>query len=475
MINKVVGIAIDEYAEESLNKLVNCKTDIHEIVNILKNDYEFDDITIYEEPHTTTRKAILKSLQEIFTNALKTDSIIVLFAGHGEFSKITNTAYWQPYDADSTDFSSWVDVDEIKKLIKASPARHIAIISDSCFSGALINDNLRGIDNFNRAKSRLALTSGNLEKVSDGAKGGLSPFAQVVKDVLSTNEHEIMPFNLFAGEVIKRFGEHHNQSPQFGNLSTCGHEGGSFIFTKRKAKGEVQNIKIEIKSKIKNLFIPFSQEDEDTIMELEKIYPLKNEFVKNQQYETAADLRDQELKIINTSLNRVPKYIASIIEKVEISEEQKKATAKLDKKYEEFKKEEFKRLNLKEKGIVDVEPVEDIESIVSIKIFENYWSLRINPIENLLKGEEDKLFESLEKGIIDLADHYVKLIGVSQNQFLIDKLNDLIVILQELYSTQLKLLYAKSELSRDNMIVIRQMELNTWNWIKKTNVAEANK
>ncbi len=133
MINKVVGIAIEDYQDDKLDKLANCKTDIHEIINVLTKEYEFDDVTIYEDMNATTRKALLQSLQEVFKNAMKIDTILVLFAGHGEFSQITNTGYWQPSDADSSDFTSWIDIDTIKKLIKASPARHIAIMSDSCF------------------------------------------------------------------------------------------------------------------------------------------------------------------------------------------------------------------------------------------------------------------------------------------------------------------------------------------------------
>ncbi len=341
----------------------------------------------------------------------------------------------------------------------------------------LINTALRGFDNFDRAKSRLALTSGNLEKVSDGKAGELSPFAKAVKEVLSTNEHERMPFNLFSGEVILRFGDQYDQSPQFGNLVHCGHEGGALVFKRRKTNGErkVENIYQEIKDKFKNMYIPLSQEDEAAINELELLNQKKNKAVRNQQYEQAADLRDQEKQIFNAALNRTPNYISFILTSVIISEEEKKSTTQLDKDYIEFKEEEQRKAKLKEKGVEEVDPLLSSQAMLVAAGFSRFWSLRINPVEQLLKQEQDALFESLDNGIIELAIHYVKLIGNSQNPFLIEKLNSLMIILQEVYGTQLKLLFANNKLTRNDIMNLKQQELDIWNWILEVNEAESNK
>ena len=56
--------------------------------------------------------------------------------------KASETAYWQPIDAEMNRPGSWINEYELKAELKAIKAKHVMILADSCFSGAL----LRGIN-----------------------------------------------------------------------------------------------------------------------------------------------------------------------------------------------------------------------------------------------------------------------------------------------------------------------------------------
>src|SRR5690606_35680650 len=112
------------------------------------------------------------------------------------------------------------------------------VISDSCFSGAIFEPLKRGggITAFESRKSRIALTSGGIETVSDGKPGKSSPFISTFVTLLKENTLEEVPFSTLAENVILKFKQGTAQTPLSGGLYSVGHEGGSLVLRKRSAE-----------------------------------------------------------------------------------------------------------------------------------------------------------------------------------------------------------------------------------------------
>ncbi len=258
MTNKILGIAINDYNDFELNKVNNCRNDLNAITSILTSKYSFDNVELLMEKKQTTRKFLYNYLYEYFTNSLPTENILLIYTGHGDYNEIINTSYWLPSDSNPKDQSSWININDLLSYIKASKAFHINIISDSCFSGGIFETTSRGggIKAIENKRSRLALTSGSLEKVSDGIKDGLSPFTEKLCLILSNNSLPLLPFSTLSNELLLSFNETRKQTPMFGSLANIGHEGGAMVFklkeNKEKSKIEYSEISLGL-----NIDFPF--------------------------------------------------------------------------------------------------------------------------------------------------------------------------------------------------------------------------
>ncbi|WP_149229166.1 UvrB/UvrC motif-containing protein [Flavobacterium nitrogenifigens] len=324
-INRIIAIAVNEYDNVELNKIENAKRDVSEIISVLNEKYIFEDVEFLFDKTDTTRKSIFNKLNLIFTNALEDENILLIYAGHGEYNDVLKTSYWQPSDCDPQDISTWINIGEIMAFINASQAFHIAIISDSCFSGAIFENPNRGggVQAFEKRKSRLALTSGGVEMVSDGAKGHNSPFAENLIKHLSENGQATLPFSVLSNNLIISFNLDRVQTPMFGALNNVGHEGGSFIFKLKGLETEKhENTNDYLKLRLGNLFIKVADEHRSLISKITLINKEKHELVRIQKYEQAMKLRDEEKRIEDLIHDSTPSYINQMFLKVEVSKRQ---------------------------------------------------------------------------------------------------------------------------------------------------------
>lgn len=276
IVMKIIGIAVNQYDDPGLNNISNCLNDLNEVISILSSRYVTSDIELLSKKEQTTFKFLYNKLRDELRNALKTESVLIIFAGHGEYDSELSTAYWLPSDAVHTDVSTWFDISTLLKFMKASNALHIALISDSCFAGGVFEASRGGgIKALEGKRSRLALTSGGLEKVSDGEKNGHSPFAKKLIQVLKDNAQRELSFSELAHNVLLQFEEMRQQTPAFGSLSNTGHEGGALIFRLNENSTEVTPYK-EISLSL-NLQLPIDIDYRCTI-------PL---FLENSKFDSA--------------------------------------------------------------------------------------------------------------------------------------------------------------------------------------------
>ncbi len=180
-----------------------------------------------------TRDEIIETFDELDTILQPQDSVLIFYAGHGHWEKDRNRGYWLPADAKSKRRSAWISNATLQDYLRGFDCKHTLIISDSCFSGALllnrsdISEASIDIQTLYDTKSRQALTSGVKEEVPDR-----SVFFQYLSESLKANRtHFLTATKLFARireKIIKESPSH--QNPQFGAILDTDDQGGDFIF-----------------------------------------------------------------------------------------------------------------------------------------------------------------------------------------------------------------------------------------------------
>jgi len=168
----------------------------------------------------------------------KDDNLLIYYAGHGCIDKAADEGYWLPVDADTDDPVNWIANSSITASITAINAKHVMVVADSCYSGKL----MRGIkirektsdvlEKLAKKRTRVVLSSGGLEPVTDEGSGDHSIFASAFINVLKENKGIIdgtQLFNLVRQPVMANS----DQTPEYADIHKAGHDGGDFIFVRR--------------------------------------------------------------------------------------------------------------------------------------------------------------------------------------------------------------------------------------------------
>ncbi|MBI4930865.1 MAG: caspase family protein [Bacteroidetes bacterium] len=232
--NYILVIAIDKYIDSSFLSLNNAKLDAKKLIDILVSKYGYKTIKKPLFDNEANRSSIIEALNELTFSLKENDSIIIYFAGHGTIHPKTNKGYWIPYDAKYT-VGDYILNSSVKDYIEGIDAKHVLLISDSCFSGTFLTQT-REIGNENQfskleeSKSRWLLASGREEKVSDGHPGVGSPFANSLIECLVGNKKKNLLFSEISNYVLLNIDKNANQQPIVAHLDGVGHEGGQMIF-----------------------------------------------------------------------------------------------------------------------------------------------------------------------------------------------------------------------------------------------------
>jgi hypothetical protein len=229
----LVLIAIDDY--DLWMDLTGPVNDAEGIGSVLEKRYYVDE-TVRLLDKQATREAIVRLFKDLQQRLKERDSVLIFYAGHGHWDEASNTGYWIPVNAgiDENRMANWLPNQLIKGLIGNFKARHVLLVSDSCYSGDLVTrfrsapvviDNVY-YEKAYRLKSRQVMTSGSMERVPDS-----SEFARQLRVALLKNVDVLLdPVSLF---VRVRSGVKGSQ-PLFGELTSLGHQqGASFLLFKK--------------------------------------------------------------------------------------------------------------------------------------------------------------------------------------------------------------------------------------------------
>lgn len=246
MPNKLFIIGIDKYKHQ--DELNCCEKDVLDFKNILLEKFDFAENNIYE---LINAKATNKNIQDAFKGYVKEltadDNLIIYFSGHGNYDSQTNKGYWVPVNGE--DYTTWISNETLISYLDNIKAKHIFVISDSCFSNSiLITENSKSTNDYLKYDSRWALTSA-FEHAMDSEKDSNTLFAEVILTFLENSTQDIRVSELIE-EVKRNFLVNLLQKPQGYPLHVKGHKGGEFVF---KIKQSIDNRNLKGYLEFKNI------------------------------------------------------------------------------------------------------------------------------------------------------------------------------------------------------------------------------
>lgn len=233
-------VGIDRYDDKAFPPLKTAVSDARAVAAELRDHYGFETTLLID----ATRREIISALDGYRRRVDGAASLLIYYGGHGYYDKDADKASWLPRDAEESVTANWIKADEITSQIRAIPARHILVISDSCYSGGLTRevvasftdaDHSRYVQRAAAGTSRTLLSSGANEPVADGGGGpNHSVFAAaLLKGLAAVERDSFTALELFRDYVAVSVAGRSQQSPQYVPIQNSGHEGGDFVFRRK--------------------------------------------------------------------------------------------------------------------------------------------------------------------------------------------------------------------------------------------------
>ena len=225
----VVLIAVNRYAEWP--NLQYPVSDAKQIKDVLLQRYFVNEVVeLYDTE--ATKENIMRTFIELQQRVDTHDSLSIYYSGHGHLDEYSDSAFWIPVDGGKNELvkQNWIPNAVVRGMIAKMKSMHICVMSDSCFSGSLLEAS-KGkpmtVDHeyFRKAYGRISrqvLTAGAL-----GPVPARSEFAQLLRMSLEKNTSRYLNMGMICEDI--KFGMRETM-PMLGELKFTGHqEGASFL------------------------------------------------------------------------------------------------------------------------------------------------------------------------------------------------------------------------------------------------------
>lgn len=233
---KALIIGINDYKDPDIPDLETAVNDANAIADLLSERYGFEVELLLDSK--ATREAIYRALRNLTSSTEADDSVLIYYAGHGDLDRLTNDGWWIPVDAKGGDPVTYLNNFMVQTYMRSMKARHVLLISDSCYSGTLFGQTRampQVIDhkyylNLYNEKSRWGMTSGNKTPVSDQGTEGHSVFAYQLFRALMKNEKPYISTQELYTRIAPIISNNSEQTPLCRPIRNTGDQGGEFVF-----------------------------------------------------------------------------------------------------------------------------------------------------------------------------------------------------------------------------------------------------
>src|ERR1043166_4159852 len=163
--NHLLLVGIDKYSDSEIPNLQSCVKDCIDFRDILFEKFDFipeNTREIFND--LATNYKIQETLKTHINNLNAVHNLVIYFSGHGGGEDATDRGFWVPSNALRSDYTTWIANETILFLLRQIRAKHVVLISDSCFSRKLLltepTKTVVSAKNYDADPSRWALTSG---------------------------------------------------------------------------------------------------------------------------------------------------------------------------------------------------------------------------------------------------------------------------------------------------------------------------
>ena len=132
----------------TINELYGCINDTKNIQDLLKNKYNFTNVTLLndETPEKPTKQNILTGLRTLLSNTASGDTAFFMFSGHGTCTADFNNDEKDGQDEvivpiDAYSIGTCIIDDELNRMIRDTlkPGAKLVALFDCCFSGTVLD------------------------------------------------------------------------------------------------------------------------------------------------------------------------------------------------------------------------------------------------------------------------------------------------------------------------------------------------
>ena len=229
-------IGINDYKDPKIPDLETAVKDARAMAELLCERYGFQVKLLLDRK--ATKEAIYQALRNLASSTKSDDSVLIYYAGHGDLDRTYDDGWWIPVDAKGGNPLTYLDNGQVQKALRSMKARHVLLISDSCYSGTLfgqaramppIIDDKYYLNLYNE-KSRWGMTSGNKTPVSDRGTDGHSIFAYQLLKELSKNDKPYFSTQELYTRIAPIISNNSEQTPLCRPIRNTGDQGGEFVF-----------------------------------------------------------------------------------------------------------------------------------------------------------------------------------------------------------------------------------------------------
>ncbi|TXB69550.1 caspase family protein [Phaeodactylibacter luteus] len=232
-------VGVDQYPR--LPRLYNSRADAEAVRDLLWEKYQFTpEHTVCHFDRDATQAAMINQLKSLVAAVAPQDTLVIYFAGHGQYDKALDMGYWVPFDGDPDNPGSYLELTTLIRILGRIKSLHTFVIADSCYAGHVFAQDRDLVqDRLESLPSRWMLTAGRNEPVSDGHPGLHSPFAQAVLAALRANQAPRFGVADLCSQVLRAVGNNARQLPQGAPLYGIGDMGGQLMFRLKGVPAEV--------------------------------------------------------------------------------------------------------------------------------------------------------------------------------------------------------------------------------------------
>jgi hypothetical protein len=220
-----------------LPRLDSGKRDLSRLAAILRERFGFR-VDVLEN---ATRFDVMNALNKLREELTENDHLLLFYSGHGRSEPEKQAGWWLPVDAEPDNRANWLSNRVIAEHLNLVAARHVLVLADSCYEGALTRSSIpvlpHGLTPGQRAerskemlrkRARLALTSGEDNPEIDAR--GSSVFTSAIIQSLERSRGVLEATTLYREINSTITSGRNGMRPVLAPIRFASHEGSDFFF-----------------------------------------------------------------------------------------------------------------------------------------------------------------------------------------------------------------------------------------------------